>query len=377
MTAIIKKVKVCRNCIMDQTDPDITFDHSGLCSYCLGYEKIKEKYFTKANLEEKNLIALINHIKYQTRKSEYDCIMGVSGGVDSSYVAYLSKKYNLRTLAVHFDSGWNSDLAVKNIENITRKLGIDLHTFVCDWEEMKDLQLSFLKASVPNCDIPQDHAIVAGLFKVARENKIKYLLSGSNLTTEYVLPKAWGYISTDYKHIKAIQKEFGKLKLKKYPHFSFFRFYVYHRFIYPINYFYILNHINYNKFEAKKVLMNELGWRDYGGKHYESQFTKFFQAYYLPEKFGFDKRKAHLSSLIVSGQITREEALKEMEQPLYTPEVLKQDKAYVAKKLGITEQELDQIIALKPKSHFEYPNNSQLISLFQNTLLKLKGLIKK
>ena len=377
MTPSNKTYKICTTCIMDSTDPLIVFDSSGVCSYCRSFETVKNKYLTPANLSEQNLIARINQLKKETRKSEYDCIMGVSGGVDSSYVAYLSKKYGLRTLAVHFDSGWNSELAVKNIENITKKLGIDLHTFVCDWEEMKDLQLSFLKASLPNCDIPQDHAIVAGLFKVARENKIKYLLSGSNLSTEFILPKSWGYISTDYKHIKAVQKKFGSRSLKKYPHFSFFRFYIYNQFINPVKYFYILNHINYNKFEAQKILSEELGWRDYGGKHYESQFTKFFQAYYLPEKFGFDKRKAHLSSLIVSGQISREEALAEMEKPLYEQQALKQDKMYIAKKLGLTEQQFDDIIASEPKSHHDYPNNEKLINSFQNTLIKLKNVLKK
>ena len=377
MTPSIKTYKVCATCIMDSTDTQITFDSKEVCSYCNSFENVKSKHLTQANLSEQNLIARINQIKKETRKNEYDCIMGVSGGVDSSYVAYLAKKYGLRTLAVHFDSGWNSDLAVKNIENIVKKLGIDLHTFVCDWEEMKDLQISFLKASLPNCDIPQDHAIVAGLFKVANENNIKYLLSGSNLSTEFILPKSWGYISTDYKHIKTVQKKFGTMPLKKYPHFSFFRFYVYNRFINPIKYFYILNHINYNKFEAKNILAEQFGWRDYGGKHYESQFTKFFQAYYLPEKFGFDKRKAHLSSLIVSGQISREEAMIEMQKPLYDIQSLKQDKMYVAKKLGLTEHQLDEIIASEPKSHLDYPSNEKLIMLFQNSLIKLRNVLKK
>lgn len=356
---------------MDTTDPEITFDDSGVCSYCRAFEAqypdfdIEKPVFDPADLELK-----IEEIKKRGKGKEYDCIVGLSGGVDSSYVAFLAKQYGLRPLCVHFDSGWNSELAVKNIENIVNILGFDLYTYVCDWREMKDLQLSFFRAGVANGDIPQDHAFLAGLHEIANKHGIRYLINGHNVATEYVMPMAWGYTSHDIKHIKSIQKKFGKVKLKNYPTYTAFQKFVYYKYINPIESFNILNYIKFNKAEVKKFLMAELGWRDYGGKHYESRFTKFFQAHYLPHKFGFDKRKPHLASLILTGQMTKEEAEKELLKPLYDDEDLRLDKEFMANKLGISIEELQTILDSETKSHYDYGYN-RVIDFFRRA--KHKG----
>lgn len=345
----------CSKCVMDSTDPEIVFDEEGVCNYCNSFAKIYPDFDKdKAVFNEQELLNKIIEIKQFGKDKEYDCIVGLSGGVDSSYVAYLSKQHGLRPLCVHFDSGWNSELAVKNIESIVSILGFDLYTYVCDWREMKDLQLSFFKSGVANCDIPQDHAFIAGLHEVAKKHKIKYLINGHNIATEYIMPMDWGYTSHDAVQIKSIQKTFGKVKLKNYPTYSAFKRFIYFKYINPVESFNILNYVPYKKQEVKQFLMDELGWRDYGGKHYESRFTKFFQAFYLPEKFGFDKRKPHLSSLIVSGQLSKDDALLELNMPLYEPNDLKQDKEFLAKKLTISLEELEQIIAQPTKQYYDY-----------------------
>lgn len=350
---------------MDTSDPDITFDENGVCSHCLKYDTDARAIVERAEsgAAEKDLQAVVDRIKRNSKGREYDCVIGLSGGVDSTYVAYQVKKRGLRPLAVHFDSGWNSELAVSNIENIVKKLDIDLYTFVVDWEEMRDLQLSFFKASVANCDIPTDHAFLAVLYRTAAEHNIPYIITGTNFATEFILPQSWGYSPADLTHLRAIQKQFGKVPLRDYPTLGFWKRYLYYPLLKHIKVFRILNYLPYNKAAVKELITRELDWRDYGGKHYESLFTRFFQAYYLPVKFGYDKRIPHLSSLIVSGQMTREEALKELELPTHPPEKLSDEKEFVAKKMGISLDEFERILAQPIKSYKEYPTEELLYKM--------------
>jgi len=360
-----REYQACIRCVMDTTDPQITFNGEGLCSHCQRYDGMVRDIVKKADSGERRseLQSIVNQIKASGRNNEYDCIMGLSGGVDSSYVAYTAKQLGLRPLAVHFDSGWNSELAVNNIENIVTKLSIDLHTHVVDWEEMRDLQLAFFKASVANCDIPTDHAFPAILYREAAKHGIKYILSGSNYATEFILPSAWGYQSGDLKHLKDIHRKYGKIKLRNYPTIGFLQQYLWYPYVRGIKTVKPLNFLPYNKAEAKKLIINELGWRDYGGKHYESVFTRFFQGYYLPVKFGYDKRLAHLSSLINAGQMTREEAVEELALPTYDRQLQENDKEFVAKKLGVGTHELEEIFQLPNKEYSDYASNAKLFEV--------------
>jgi len=366
--------RICTNCIMDTSDSEIRFDENGICNYCNAFDAdVRKKLeLAQAGKGMEVLSGILNEIKRKGRNREYDCIVGVSGGVDSTYAAYNAVKLGLRPLAVHFDSGWNSELAVNNIENIVKNLKIDLYTFVADWPEMQNLQLAYFKASVSNCDIPQDHAFLGALYRVAVERRIKYIISGGNNATEFILPRTWGYNASDARNLKAIHQRFGTVKLKHYPSCSFFKRYFYYPYVKNIRIVRILDYLPYNKAEAKKIIIEKLGWRDYGGKHYESIFTKFFQAYYLPKKFGFDKRRAHLSSLIVSGQMTRENALREMGEPPYLQGKLMEDKEYVAKKLGITVEEFERILGTPIRSYKEFPSNDWLFRLKNSVLAHVR-----
>ncbi len=358
-----REYQICNRCIMDTTDSNIVFDEKGNCNHCNdAFERYETTWFPDEKGEQR-LKAIAEHIKTTQKNKEYDCIVGLSGGVDSSYLAYKAVKLGLRPLVVHIDCGWNSELAVKNVENIVKKLDLDLHTHVVDWQEMKDLQLAYFKSNVANQDVPQDHAIFAALYSYAVKNRIKYVLSGGNFATECILPKSWGYNALDYKNLKAIHKTFGTRKLKKFPYVTFFKRYVYFTFIRKMNIVKVLNFIPYNKDEAIETMKKELDWQYYGGKHHESRFTKFFQAYYLPHKFGYDKRRAHLSSLIVSGQMMRDEALKEMEVEIYPNDSHIEDMEYVAKKLGVSLDEFKKIIRMPNKSYKDYSNNEALFKL--------------
>ena len=357
--------QICTRCVMDTSDPDIAFDDQGLCNHCRGYDHMVRDIVARADRGERKqeLDAIVERIKESGRGGDYDCIMGLSGGVDSSYVAYTAKRLGLRPLAVHFDSGWNSELAVNNIENIVKKLGIDLHTHVVDWEEMRDLQLAFFKASVANCDIPTDHAFPAVLYREAARHGIKYILSGSNYATEFILPAAWGYQSGDARHLRDIHRRFGRKRLRAYPSLGFFMQFMWYPYVRGIKTVKLLNYLPYNKAEAKRTIIGELDWRDYGGKHYESVFTRFFQGYYLPVKFGYDKRRAHLASLINAGQMSRDEALEELSRPTYDPQMQADDKEFVAKKLGVSTTELEQIFRLPNKDYTDYASNAKLMEL--------------
>jgi len=352
---------------MDTSDPEIVFDENGYCNHCAKAMKLLNTPPVSLNSEEKerSLKTLVNKIKAEGKNKKYDCIIGVSGGVDSTYAAYFVRKNGLNPLAVHLDNGWNSRIAVTNIEKTLKKLNIDLYTYVIDWEEFKDLQLSFLKASTPDSEVPSDHAITALLYKIAAKHHVKYILAGTNITSESILPKAWSQGHSDWKYISSLQKKFGSARLKTFPHFGILRLF-YYIVIRKIKYISILNYTDYAKEQAKKLLISELSWEDYGGKHHESVYTHFYQSYLLPKKFGFDKRRAHLSSLIMAGQITREEALEEMKTPAISDEMARSEEEYVINKFNLTRESFDRIMNEPPKTFHDYPSyfNSFYYKLF-------------
>lgn len=358
---------------MDTSDPLIVFDKNGNCNHCNKALELAKTTWFPDERGEKILDDAINKIRKEEEKKEFDCIIGLSGGVDSSYLAYYAVKHGLRPLVVHVDCGWNSEQAVKNIENVVKNLNIELHTFVVNWEEMKDLQRSFFKASLPDQDIPQDHAIFAALYDFADKNNIKYVFNGVNFATESIMPENWGYQAMDYNHLKSIHKKFGERKLKDYPTVNFFQRYIYYTLIKRMKIITPLNYIDYRKDDVIEFMKKELGWQYYGGKHYESRFTKFFQSYYLPQKFRFDKRRAHLSSLIISGQMSRNTALETMKENVYSMDEIGNDMEYVAKKLDWSIKEFKAIIDLPPHRHQDFPTNEKLFSFG----LKSKNYFKK
>ena len=366
----------CSKTVMDNiADPNIVFDEDGVCNYWHEYQSKADLELVHGKEGELKWSKKVEEIKEKGKQRPYDCIIGVSGGVDSTFIAYLVKKAGLRPLVVHFDNGWNSEIAVKNIENIINYLNADLYTLVVDWEEFRDLQRAYIKAGVVDIEVLTDHAILATLYKLAAKHKIKYVISGANIETEIVLPKAWIYKKSDSVNIRAIHKKYGELELKTYPLYEPWKKLYYNKlvkleFVKPINW------MKYRKAEAKKLIEKEIGWKDYGGKHYESIFTKFYQAYILPTKFKIDKRKAHLSNLICSGQLSREEALEELKQPLYDDHELSMDKEFVAKKLGFSIEEFDQLMSEEPKSHFDYPTEGPIESHY-SWLKPIKSVYKK
>jgi N-acetyl sugar amidotransferase len=344
---------------MDTTDPEIIFDQAGVCNHCTNaLRRLEESYFPDETGEAK-LSFILDKIRKDGKNKPYDCLIGISGGIDSSWLTYKSKNWGLKPLVFHVDAGWNSEIAQKNIESLLKKLDYSLYTYVVDWEEMRDLQRAYLESGLANQDVPQDHIFFAVLFKKAAEMGIKYWLSGTNLVSESILPRSWGYYAMDSKQLKAIHNKFGKIRLKTYKTLGFFEFAKYYsdiHFINTVRAITPLNLINYSINSARETLINEIDWKNYGKKHSESIFTKFFQNYYLPEKFGYDKRKAHLSSLIVAGEITREFAINQLKEPLYQPDELRNDKEFILKKLGYTDTEWDRIMAIQNKSFSNYPN---------------------
>jgi len=347
-----KEYKICNNCIMDTSDPEITFNDRGICNHCSNYEKRKKIIVPAASEKHIHLQEMIDFCKKKGNGKKYDCLIGVSGGVDSTFVAYKVKELGLRPLAVHLDNGWDAELAVSNIHNVLKKLDIELYTHVLDWEEFKSLQIAFLRASTPDSEIPSDHAIGALMKDFAAKEDIP-LIWGVNFSSESVLPRTWSQGHMDWGYIKNVNSLFGSHKLKDFPHYSVFKRIYWNR-IKQLKTFSLLDYIDFDKEKAKKFLIEELGWRDYGGKHHESIYTKFFQAYILPTKFGFDKRRAHLSSLILAGQITRNEALEEIEKPLYNEKELQEHLIYVPKKLGLSREEFDEIMGTPPRKYEEF-----------------------
>lgn len=345
-------IRVCTRTVMDNTDPDITFDEEGVSNWWYDFHAYKAQ-FPQGEDRDLALEATIAKIKAAGAGRPYDCILGLSGGVDSSYMAWLAREWGLRPLVVHFDNGWNDELAVANIETVVKKLGFRLETFVMNWPEFRDLQRAYFKASVLDLDIPTDHMIFGALHRIADQHDIKFILSGNNYATEWLLPKAWFYSKFDLANLEAIHRRFGELPMKQLPKLGVWQ-QLYYKRVKTIEDVKILELVAYSKTKAKAFLMQELGWQDYGGKHYEQVFTRFYQGYILPRRYGIDKRKAHLSNLILNGEITRDQALAELQQPTDDLERQKADRQYVAKKLGWSEAEFDAILALPPVPHEQY-----------------------
>lgn len=354
---------ICNVCIMDTTDHDIVFHGAEGCNHCIhARARIANEAFSGA-LADHKLQDLVARIKESGKGKPYDCAVGISGGVDSSYVLDRAVKLGLRPLAIHVDNGWNSELAVANIQKIVNKLGVDLHSVVIDWAETKALQRACFAAPVMDIEIVADHAIFAGTFHTAARYGIRYFLSGLNIRTESILPKSWATDKRDARQLHAIYKKFGDgTKLRTYPTLSPFMF-LYYILVRRMRYIPILNYGDYNKAEAISYLQTTYDWTPYPNKHGESTFTSFFQDYYLPAKFGIDKRKAHLSSLIVSGAITRDAALEAMKKPLFEPAELRVEKDYILKKLGYTADEFDHIMQAPHIRHEDLPNNGWMFTL--------------
>jgi N-acetyl sugar amidotransferase len=348
--------RICVRCIMDTSDPEITFDARGMCHHCNIYDEAVAAGVHRGEDGRKRLQAIVRAIREDGHRKPYDCIIGLSGGVDSTYTAYMVRKHGLRPLAVHLDNGWNSEVSVRNIENLVKALQIDLHTVVLDWQEFRDLQLAFLRASTPDSEVPTDHAIVATLYLEARRRGIRWIVDGGNLATELMIPPTWSHGHADWKYIRMLARQFGKRPLRSFPHYTYFDQRWRLDRMDRIQRLGILNYIDYDKFAAMEVMRRELGWEYYGGKHYESIYTRFYQGFILKEKFGFDKRRSHLSCLINDGRLTRAVALAEVEKPAIEPMQLREDRAFVIKKLGISEGEFERIMAAERKTFWDYPS---------------------
>jgi N-acetyl sugar amidotransferase len=361
----------CKQCLLDsRVSTKFFVDEKGICNYCnfytssikaLGSESARKRWLDKKIVE----------IKSAGKNKAYDCILGISGGVDSSYLAYWAKENGLRPLVVHLDNGWNSELAVENIRNICSILNFELKTLVINWEEFRELQVAYLKAGVIDLEVLTDHAILAANYGAAAEHGIRYILNGFNLSTEAIMPVGWGFDKYDWKNIKDISAKYGTKRIRTFPHFSFLKKLYYYWFL-KLEVIQVLNYLPYTKKEAKKLIAEKLLWRDYGGKHYESIFTKFYQAYILPTRFKIDKRKAHLSTLICSGQISKDEAYKELEKPLYTDAQLREEKEYVLKKLRLTEEEFDCMMKEPVRSHSDFKTEKPLWNAYFKVVKVLK-----
>jgi N-acetyl sugar amidotransferase len=361
-----KKYQLCSRCVMDTSVSDILFDANGVCNYCSSaFNRIQKELFVGAEHQGK-LAELIEQIKREGKGKPYDCIIGLSGGVDSSYVAYLTKrKFGLRPLAVHLDNGWNSELSVKNIEQLITKLDIDLYTHVIDWNEFRSVQKAFLTSSIANCEIPTDHAIVALLYRMAAKHRTRFIITGGNIATESIMPDIWMEDAKDLKLLKIINKTYGGGKIKTLPTMSYMQL-AWNILIRKIRYVGILNYLDFDKNKAISILETELGWKRYEAKHFESIYTRFFQGYLLPTKFGIDKRRAHLASLIVSGQLSRDEALKSLLLPPLEPSVAAKDVEYVLSKLEITNDDFKNILATPIKYGRDYSNTEKVLARYSS-----------
>ena len=352
-----REYRQCSISVMDTiADPNITFDDEGVCNYYHAYREDEKKYVIKGEKGLKHLEARCTEIKNSRGNNTYDCILGLSGGVDSTFLCLLAKEQGLNPLVVHCDNGWNSELAQHNIEQTVKRCGFDLFTYVIDWGEFRELQLSYLKASVVDIEVLTDHAFMAVLYEQARKWKIKYVLAGMNIVTEQVLPSYWIYSKGDEVNIKDIQNQFGTRPLKSLKTFPFLNYGTkkYCEEVLKMEVVTPLNWIEYNYDHVKKRIIDELGWRDYGGKHYESVWTRFYQGYILPRKFHIDKRKAHLSNLIFSGQIDKQKALEILSNPSLPEKQLKQDYEFVLKKFGLTESQFEDIMSQPRREHKEF-----------------------
>jgi len=359
---------------MDTSDSKIVFDEKGVCDHCNDFDKNVFPNWHTDSKGYKELEAIMQKIKISGKGKDFDCLLGLSGGIDSSFMLHLAvKEFGLRPLVFHVDGGWNSELAVHNIQVLIDKLGLDLYTEVINWEEMKDFQLAFFKSGVPHIDVPQDHAFVATLYKFADKYNIKYILNGGNISTECVRnPMEWLYYGTDMVHLNDIIGRFGTIKMHTYPFSSIFKHKIYLRYIRGVKVIKPLNYMPYIKANALKMLEKEYGWKPYPQKHFESRFTKFYEGYWLPERFGFDTRRVQYSSLILTGQMTRDEAIERMKIPAYDPETIEDEFNYIATKLSITPAELRNYFTMDKKFYWDY-RNLESVFVFGAKILKAIG----
>lgn len=354
----------CTRCVMDTTDSKIVFDEDGVCDHCRNFDKNIKPFWNAHEENTDELMELAAKIRKAGEGKEYDCILGLSGGADSSYLAYIAKEVmHIRPLIFVVDTGWNLNVAVENIEKIVKGLDLDMYTEVINWKEMSDLQLSFFKAQISSQDFPQDHAIFAGLYNYAVKHHIKYVLTGSNSATEFIRPPVeWLYLN-DLRMAKDIHKKYGKRPLTTFPTCGMLKYRILYRYFYGMKRVYPLDYVVYNKSEVEKMLHEKYGWMRYENKHYENVFIRFFEGYYLPHKFGFDTRKNVYSNQILAGTMKRDEALELLKKPSYDPDLMEQDKEYIAKKLGISTEEFDEIIAGENKTPLDYKNSMWLLKI--------------
>lgn len=362
MTDYKLKKPICKLGVWDATVPGITFDQEGISNYAKVQLQLM-KDFPRGEQGKREWEKIVNDMKIAGKNKEYDCIMGVSGGTDSSYLLHISKEYNLRVLAVNIDNGFNSDIAVKNIKKVTSKLGIDFFTYVIEYEEIKDILKTYMKASLPWIDNPSDRAIKSTLFNLAKKKGIKYILSGTDFRSEGMQPNEWTY--SDVKQLKYLQKKFGTTHFKSYPYLNMFQLLYYSR-IKGIKRILPFNYIDYQKKQAQEFLKKEYDWDYYGGHHHENAFTKFTVGYWLPYKFGIDKRKITLSAQILSGEITRDTALKELEKPAIDNDEAGNLKQYIIKKLEMDVEEFRKIWESPNNFYYNYPNNYKLLVKYKN-----------
>ncbi len=375
----IRPYQICTHCIMDTSDPDIVFDERGWCDYCNNFDSLIKPNWHTDQTGKDELKLLADKIRQEGKGKDFDCIIGLSGGLDSSYAAYVVKeKMGLRPLLFHVDAGWNTDQAVGNIEKLVDGLGLDLYTEVINWEEMKDLQLAFLRSQIPDQDLPQDAAFFSSLYKFARKYRIKYIITGSNYSTECCRePEAWGgYLGIDKVLFSDIHKRFGKLELKSFPLVDIFVYKVFYQKILGMKVVMPLNLVPFVKKDAEAELERRFGWQKFLHKHHESRFTRFYEDYWLPRKFGYHKRRAHFSSLIMTGQMTRDQALARISRTEMDEHFLTQEFEYMANKLGLSVAELQTIFKGENKSYRDYKNKRWAIGLGTN-LLRMLGLEKR
>lgn len=370
---------ICNHCIMDSSDPNIIFDEKGVCEYCNNFNlNIKPNWHTDSQ-GHSELMQIADKIKREGKNRDFDCIIGLSGGLDSSYTAYVAKEVmGLRPLLFHVDAGWNTDQAVGNIEKLVDGLGLDLYTEVINWEEMKDLQVAFLKSQIADQDMPQDIAFFSALYKFARKNKIKYVLTGSNYSTECCRePEEWGaYPGIDKVLISDIHGKFGKRKLNTFPIVDILMYKIFYKYFLGMEIVKPLNLLPYIKTDAENLLETRYGWQKFKHKHHESRFTRFFEDYWMPRKFGYEKRRAHFSSLIMTGQLSRESALTRISKPELDEDFLKTEFEYVAHKLDLTTDELQKIFEGQNKTYNDYKNKRFLIGI-GSRVMRLLGLERR
>jgi N-acetyl sugar amidotransferase len=367
----LKDYKICAKTIMDTSDPNIVFDEHDISDYYYNYKNTIEPNWHTDEGGYNELMMNAEKIRQDGKSRDFDCIIGLSGGLDSSYAAYVAKEImGLKPLIFHVDAGWNTQQAVGNIEKIVNGLNLDLYTEVINWEEMKDLQVAFLRSQIPDQDLPQDYAFFSGLYKFARKHKIKYVLTGSNYSTECCRePEEWGgYAGIDTTLVNDIHKKFGKRSLKSFPLVDIFQYKIYYRYVLGMKVFKPLNLVPYLKEDAENLLAEKFNWQKFQHKHHESRFTRFYEDYWLPRKFGFEKRRAHFSSLILTGQMTRDEALERISKPELSEQFLEQEFEYVAHKLDLTVDELRQIFSGENKTFRNYKNKRDLIGLGAKTM---------